>query len=262
MRHATAPAGRRRRRRCRPAGRREADVERHIGGVDLQDRQHADIGVHGLVEQQRDPVAGRAPRAIRCRASRLTRASSSVVGEHTSPASTASARRPAASAHAGRSMPRTGAGAVRPAASGGPGRAPGQVRTRGDRSSPRRLRLARPVPSETNPVVVSMVAAPAAAPRFALAVPGGRAALVAGLPPRCAAIRIEQAMSTTSAVTFSGGSIRTTQSSRPPHSRISPLAQGPGLHVAASAPAGRPSPRSGQLDAPHQAEAADLAHHG
>jgi hypothetical protein len=38
--------------------RREADVQRHEGGVRLEDRQHADVAVHGYVGQQADPVAG------------------------------------------------------------------------------------------------------------------------------------------------------------------------------------------------------------
>ena len=68
-----------------------------------------------------------------------------------------------------------------------------------------------------------------------------------------ASSRIEQAMSTTSAVTLSGGSIRTTQSSRPPSSTISPAAQAPRLHPLGQL-AGRPAvDRVRQLDTPHQA---------
>ena len=37
---------------------RERGVERHIGGIGLHHRQHRDIGVGRLVEQQADPIAG------------------------------------------------------------------------------------------------------------------------------------------------------------------------------------------------------------
>ena len=36
---------------------REAGVERHIGGVDLEHRQQRHVGVDGLVEQEADAVA-------------------------------------------------------------------------------------------------------------------------------------------------------------------------------------------------------------
>jgi hypothetical protein len=38
-----------------PIGR-ETDVQRHVCCVDLEYGQHADVGVHGVVEQQPDPV--------------------------------------------------------------------------------------------------------------------------------------------------------------------------------------------------------------
>ena len=40
------------------AVRRKPDVERDVRGVDLGHRKHRDVGVHGLVEQQPDPVPG------------------------------------------------------------------------------------------------------------------------------------------------------------------------------------------------------------
>src|SRR5688500_452031 len=56
-----------------------------------------------------------------------------------------------------------------------------------------------------------------------------------------ALMRIEQATSTTSADTLSGGGMRTTQSSRPPSSTISPSESASACTRAARSPAGLPA---------------------
>jgi hypothetical protein len=40
----------------REAVLREADIERNVGGVDLQYGQHPDVREHGIVQEERDPV--------------------------------------------------------------------------------------------------------------------------------------------------------------------------------------------------------------